>query len=161
MLPWKIVKQIIDECAELEFTLYYLAGEANSLYRVKSEEGKLFFSDVLKYARSKNILEVSCLTHGQHFNEESIEEIVKASPNWLNFSIDGLSSEYNKIIPKNKKNDKNYNAFEKVCENIKLFNKIKKKYRTKRPQLRTNAVSLQSIRSKNMLIICMKLELIG
>ena len=27
-----------------------------------------------------------------------------------------------------------------MCENIKLFNKIKKKYRTKRPQLRTNAV---------------------
>ena len=142
--------------------LYYLAGRRSSLYRVKSEEGKtIFFSDVLKYA-SKNILEV-CLTHGQHFNEESIEEIVKASPNWLNFSIDGLSSEYNKIrTPKNKKNDKNYNAFEKVCENIKLFNKIKKKYRTKRPQLRTNAVfpSIYKIQ-KNMLIICMKLELIG
>ena len=143
MLPWKVVKQVIDESAKIGvFSILFSWRGESSLYRVKSEDGKtILFSDVLKYARSKNIIEVSCLTHGQNFDEESIEEIVKARPNWLNFSIDGLSSEYNKIrTPKNKQKDKNYNAFEKVCENIKLFNKIKKKYNTKRPQLRTNAV---------------------
>ena len=143
MLPWKIVKKVIDECSKIGVysILFSWRGES-TLYRVKDESGKtITFTDVLEYAKNKNILEITCLTHGQHINEDSAEKIVKAQPNWINFSIDGLEKEYNKIrTPRNKKKDKTYNAFLKVSENIKLLNKIKKKYNTNRPQIRTNTI---------------------
>ena len=117
MLPWKIVKKVIDECSKIGVysILFSWRGES-TLYRVKDESGKtITFTDVLEYAKNKNILEITCLTHGQHINEDSAEKIVKAQPNWINFSIDGLEKEYNKIrTPRNKKKDKTYNAFLKV-----------------------------------------------
>ena len=43
MLPWKIVKQIIDECRTRVYSILFSWRGESSLYRVKSEEGKLFF----------------------------------------------------------------------------------------------------------------------
>lgn len=143
MLPWPIVKNAIDECSDIGVysILFSWRGES-SLYRYKNEDGSVItFTDVLSYAVSKGILEVTCLTHGQNFSDELCENLVKAQPNWINFSIDGLAKNYNKIrTPKNKKNDKSYDAFEKVINTIKKINFYKKKYNLNRPQLRTNAI---------------------
>lgn len=112
------------------------------MYRVKDQKGDVkTFVDVLNYARKKNILEVTCLTHGQLIDKEMAKKIVKAEPNWINFSIDGLQKEYNKIrTPRNKKNDLNYNAFEVVVNNIKQLVSIRNKLGKKRPQIRTNCI---------------------
>mgnify|MGYP003312026610 CR=1 FL=1 len=47
-------------------------GEA-TLYRVRDESGNIkTFGDAIKYASSKNFLELTSLTHGQNLSDESI-----------------------------------------------------------------------------------------
>lgn len=143
MLPWPIVKKIIDECAEIGVysILFSWRGES-TLYRYKNDDGSVIdFCDVLKYAVQRGILEVTSLTHGQSFSDKFCEKIVNAQPNWISFSIDGLEEDYNKIrTPKNKKNDQTFNAFEQVMQSIKKINKYKKKKNLTRPQIRTNSI---------------------
>jgi MoaA/NifB/PqqE/SkfB family radical SAM enzyme len=143
MLPWKVVKKIIDESYEIGVKSISFSWRGEStLYKVRDENDKIItFTDVLKYARDKNILEVTCLTHGQLIDNEMAQKIVDAEPNWINFSIDGLEKEYNKIrTPKNKKDDNKYNAFKVVCENIKNLVKIRDQKKKTRPQIRTNCI---------------------
>ena len=143
MLPWPIVKNIIDECSEIGvYSLLFSWRGESSLYRYKNKDGSLItFTDVLNYAVKKGILEVTSLTHGQDFSDEFCDSLVKAQPNWISFSIDGLNDDYNKIrTPRNKKGDKSYNPFERVMNTIKKINFYKKKYNFKRPQIRTNAI---------------------
>lgn len=143
MLPWPVVKNIIDECKEIGVysILFSWRGES-SLYRYKNENGTIVdFCDVIKYATNLGILEVTSLTHGQNFSDNFCEKLVLAQPNWISFSIDGLKKEYNKIrTPKNKKNDISYDAFDKVIETIRKINFYKKKNKSLRPQIRTNSI---------------------
>ena len=142
MLPWPIVKKIIDECAELEVPsmLFSWRGES-TLYRQKDENGNMIrFPDVLAYARKKGILEIASLTHGQLLHGQLAEDLVKAQPNWINFSIDGAYETYNAIrTPPNKRNT-DYDAFKQVIQNIKNIVKIRNKLGLKRPQIRTNSI---------------------
>ncbi len=143
MLPWKIVKNVIDECAALGVysILFSWRGES-TLYRVRDENGEVkTFGDVIKYANSKNILETSSLTHGQLIDEKLAKILVESNLSWINYSIDGLEKEYNKIrTPRNKKNDPNFNAFSVVTQSIKTLTKVKKELKSKTPQLRTNSI---------------------
>ena len=143
MLPWHIVKNIIDECSEIGVysILFSWRGES-TLYRVRDENNRIItFGDVIEYANKKNILETSSLTHGQLIDEKLAETLVKSKLSWINYSIDGLEKEYNKIrTPRNKKNDTTFNAFEVVIESIKTLVETKKKFNSKTPQIRTNSV---------------------
>ena len=66
-------------------------------------EGKLYtFPDVLKYARKKGILEITCLTHGQAIDDKLAEEIVDAERvrphksfgyNWKTRSVEEIVDE--------------------------------------------------------------------
>ena len=99
IMPWKTVKRIIDEASKenIPSMLFSWRGES-TLYRDYDEKGNLVtFPDVLKYARRKGILEITCLTHGQLIKPEMARSIVEAEPTWINFSIDGLKENYNKI----------------------------------------------------------------
>ena len=143
MLPWKIVKSVIDECAEMGVysMLFSWRGES-TLYRVRDENNEIkTFADVIKYANKKKILETTCLTHGQLIDEDLAKVLVESKLSWINYSIDGLENEYNKIrTPRNKKNDKSYNAFEVVSNSIKTLTRVKKQYNSKTPQIRTNSI---------------------
>ncbi len=142
VLPWKIVKKIIDECAELKVPsmLFSWRGES-TLYRSQDESGnKVTFYDILSYARKKGILEVTSLTNGQCLDDDMIRGIVDADPSWISFSIDGLESNYNKIRTPVSKKESNYNAFQKVVESIKKIIKIRNEAKKKRPQIRTNTI---------------------
>ena len=142
IMPWKIVKKIIDEVAKekIPSLLFSWRGES-TLYRDYDENGKLItFPDVLKYARDKGVLEITCLTHGQLINAEMAKKIVEAEPTWINFSIDGLEKNYNKIRTPANKLDKNHNAFDVVVEAIKQLNYYKKKLNKTRPVIRTNTI---------------------
>ena len=142
MLPWKIVKSVIDECAEMGVysMLFSWRGES-TLYRVRDENNEIkTFADVIKYA-NKKILETTCLTYGQLIDEDLAKVLVESKLSWINYSIDGLENEYNKIrTPRNKKNDKSYNAFEVVSNSIKTLTRVKKQYNSKTPQIRTNSI---------------------
>ena len=142
MMPWKTVKKIIDEAAEIGVCslMFSWRGES-TLWKDKDEnENKIDFGDVLAYARKKKILEITSLTHGQLIDEQMAEKIVKAEPSWISFSIDGLHEVYNGIrTPPNKINS-DYDAFETVTNNIKRIVNLKKKLGKKRPQIRTNTI---------------------
>ena len=126
MIPWKIVKNTIDEAAEIGvYCISFSWRGESTLYRSYDENNNVVeFPDVLAYAKKKGILEVNSLTHGQLIDEEMAEKIVLAQPSWISFSIDGLHDEYNKIrTPANKLNT-DYNAFERVVHSINLLNKV-------------------------------------
>lgn len=141
-LPWSIVKNIIDECAELGVPsmLFSWRGES-TLYRSRDENGNIVtFSDVLIYARKKGILEITSLTNGQMVDEEMAKKIVEADPSWINISIDGLEKNYNKIRMPRHKEDTSYNAFQKVTQTIKKLVEFRDACGKKRPQIRTNTI---------------------
>ena len=141
MMPWKIVKSIIDEAAELGvYCICFSWRGESTMYRVY-DEGKLYtFPDALNYAKKKGILDINSLTHGQLIDEEIAEKIVLAQPSWISFSLDGLHEDYNKIRTPEDKRNTEYNAFERVIKSIKLINEFKKKHNSTKPQIRTNTI---------------------
>ena len=143
MMPWSQYTKIIDDAKSSGVYSICISWRGEStLYRVKDENGNVkTFGDAIKYACSKNFLEVTSLTHGQSLTDQLMDDIIDAQPNWISFSVDGLEEEYNKIrTPRNKKNDKEYNAFEVVTKNIqKLANKRDEK-KLKLPRLRSNSI---------------------
>ncbi|TNC94021.1 MAG: radical SAM protein [Stygiobacter sp.] len=141
MLPWPIVKRIIDEAAELNVPsiLFSWRGES-TLYRWRDGATVITFPDVLKYARQKGILEITSLTHGQLIDEEMAKAIVDAEPSWISFSFDGLFEQYNRIrTPPNVKRD-DYDAFRTVVDNIKRLVALRDAAGKKRPQIRSNTI---------------------
>ena len=88
MIPWKIVKNIIDEAVEIGvYCISFSWRGESTMYRSKDDSsGKIMtFPDVLKYAKDAGILEVNSLTHGQLIDEKMAEEIVLAEPSWISF----------------------------------------------------------------------------
>ena len=143
MMPWTQFTKIIDDAKQSGVYSINISWRGEStLYRVKDDNGNTkTFADAIKYACSKNFLEVTCLTHGQNLTDEIIDAITDAKPNWISFSIDGLEDEYNKIrTPRNKKKDTSYNAFEVLCENVKKL--VNKRYEKGEnlPRLRSNCI---------------------
>lgn len=142
MMPWKMVKKIINEASELGVysILFSWRGEP-TLYRDKDENGNIIdFPTVLKYAREKGILEITAVTHGQEINKEMAEKIVDAEPSWISFSLDGIRENYNKIRTPTKWKGKKYDAFKIVCENIKNLANIRDERGKTRPAIRSNSI---------------------
>ncbi len=142
MMPWPVVKAIIDEAAELEVPslLFSWRGES-SLYKSRYK-GKVYrMTDAFKYARDKGILERTVLTNGQLIDEKMAHELVDAEPSWINISIDGLEEVYNIVrTPKAKENDPAFNAFQLVVKNIERLVEIRNKAGKTKPQIRTNTI---------------------
>lgn len=141
LMPWEMVVRIIDECAEIGVpsVLFSWRGES-TMYRVKGPDGKpRDFADALAYAREKGILEVTSLTNGRVMSPELINKIVRAQPNWISFSIDGLSEAYGKVR-KAVKTDKGCEPFELVTSNIKKIVQLRDKLGFSKPQIRTNTI---------------------
>jgi MoaA/NifB/PqqE/SkfB family radical SAM enzyme len=142
MLPWIIVKNIIDECAELGVPsmLFSWRGES-SLYRSKDKDGNIkTFPDVLSYAKKRGILEITSLTNGHFVGKKMASEIIKAEPSWISFSVDGMEENYNKIRTPGNKVGTNYNAFQMVVNNIKNIVQERNRLGKKRPQIRSNTI---------------------
>lgn len=142
MLPWPIVRAVIDEAAELGVPsmLFSWRGES-SMYRSYDENRKpVRFPDVLAYARRRGILEVTSLTHGQLIDDRMAADIVAAEPSWISFSIDGLAEAYNKIRTPSNKKGTDYDAFEIVTGNVRRLVAARQAAGKTRPQIRVNSV---------------------
>ncbi|MBD3267913.1 hypothetical protein GF373_14705 [bacterium] len=141
MLPWPIVKAVIDECAALKVPsmLFSWRGES-TMYRSVHEGKQYRFPDVLKYAREKGILEITSLTHGQLMDKDMAQGIIEAEPNWISFSVDGLEPAYNKIRTPKARQNTNYNAFKKITENIQYLVALRNEQGKTRPQIRVNTI---------------------
>ncbi len=141
MMPWETVTGIIDECARIgvESILLSWRGES-TMYRVKDADGEpRDFADALAYARNKGILEVTCLTNGRMFTPELLEKTVRAQPNWLSFSIDGLDEDYAKIREP-VKTDAGQDPFKLVVDNIQKIVELRDRLAQTRSQIRTNTI---------------------
>lgn len=141
VLPWDMVVNIIDECVELGVysMLFSWRGES-AMYRSKGSDGNVYdYADVLSYARKKEILEVTSLTNGRSLNDELIEKIVKAQPNWISFSIDGMFEDYGKIR-KVLKREEGKDPFQVVIGNMKKMIEVRNELGLSRPQIRTNTI---------------------
>lgn len=142
MLPWKIVKNIIDECSELGVysMLFSWRGEP-TLYKDKDDDGnEINIADVFRYARKKGILEITAITHGQNIDKKLADQIIDAEPSWISFSFDGIKEKYNAIRTPTKYKGKDYDAFSVVSKNITYMAERKKKLKKSRPQLRSNTI---------------------
>ena len=141
VLPWDTVVSVIDECVEIGVysILFSWRGES-TLYRSKGSDGKLHdFADVLDYARTRGILEVTSLTNGRNLSDKLIEKIVLAQPNWISFSVDGMDDGYGKIR-KSLKAEEAEDPFQVVVSNIKKMVEIRDTLGFTRPQIRTNTI---------------------
>ena len=102
-----LFKKVVDECAE------------NGIYSMKlSFRGEPFmnkrFPDMIRYAKSKNIMEVSTLTNATLLNAELAKNVIDSGLDQLIISMDGLTKEtYEKIRVKS-----NYDV---VMENVHRF----------------------------------------
>ena len=91
-MSFDLFKKIIDECTHYK-----------SHYSIRlSWRGEPFLNpqifDMVRYAKSKGIKEVSTLTHGGFLNPEKFEELMDAGIDWITFSTDGVGKEYEKIL---------------------------------------------------------------
>jgi len=142
MLPWPVVRNVIDEAAALSIPsiLFSWRGES-TMYRQRDEDGNVItFTDVLSYARERGILEITSLTHGQLIDEAMAERIVDAEPSWISFSVDGLTGAYNKIRTPRNRIGSDYDAFEVVTSNIKRLVSARNAKGKSRPQIRVNTI---------------------
>ena len=140
VLPWPIVRDIIDECAELGVPsmLFSWRGES-TLYRSTYQGKEYRFGDVLAYARQKGILEITSLTNGFPIDEEMARAIVAAEPSWISFSLDGLGEVYNRIRFSNNRSGV-ADPFATVLGNIRRLIELRDAAGKTRPQLRTNTI---------------------
>jgi MoaA/NifB/PqqE/SkfB family radical SAM enzyme len=140
MLPWDIVKSVIDECAELKVPSMLFSWRGESLmYRSKDAEKTIDFGDVLLYARKKGILEITSLTNGHMLDRKMAEKIIRAEPNWISFSVDGLEQAYNQIRTP-KRSQEGFNGFTHVIQNIKNLARLRNEAGKTKPQIRVNTV---------------------
>ena len=124
-MDFDLFKKIIDECAR-----YNLFSIRLSL-RGEAFLNKNIF-DMIQYAKSKGIKEVSTLTHGGFLDAEKFEQLIDLNLDWLTISFDGVGETYNKIrFPL---------TFEDSVNKIKEFQKIKKRRNVVKPVIKVQTV---------------------
>ncbi|MGY5142915.1 MAG: radical SAM/SPASM domain-containing protein [Candidatus Nitrosopumilus sp. bin_32a] len=126
LMDYELFKKIIDECTKYE-----------SHYSIRlSWRGEPFLHpkiiDMIRYAKSKGIKEVSTLTHGGFLDPEKFEELLKIGLDWLTISFDGVDETYEQIRFPLK--------YEESLEKIKKYHEIKKKYKSVKPIIKVQGV---------------------
>jgi len=125
LMDFELFKKIIDEC--IKYNLYSI--------RI-SLRGEPFVHqnvyDMIKYAKSKGIKEVSSLTHGGRIDEEKFEQLIDLGLDWLTISFDGIGETYEKIRYPLK--------FSDMVKKIKNFQEIKKRRKVVKPVIKVQTV---------------------
>lgn len=141
-LPWRIVRAVIDECADLGVPAMHFNWRGEStLYRDRDESGAVVrFPDVLAYARRRGILGVMAFTNGQLIDRAMAEAIVAAEPNFICVSIDGLGPTHNKIRRPRKEAPGSADPFARAVAAVEHLREARARRGTRRPQIRVNAI---------------------
>lgn len=122
--------KLVDEAAELGVKEIAFVGGGEPLMRKVTVE---LFKKIKKYGMIGDLV-----TNGTLFTKETIELLVKMGWDRIKFSIDGPDPEVHDYLRQTK------GAFNSAIKNIKIFAKMKKKYKTDKPVL-----ILQSVISKD------------
>lgn len=145
LMDYELARKVINECAEFGVTSLKFSGRGEALLHPK-------FVELVKYAKSKGLLDVMFNTNGLLLNEEKAKAIIDAGVDLVIISIDGATKEaYEKIriggnfdilvsnieyLIKHRK-DNNFSKpiirlqFVKMKENIHEFEKFQKMWKGK------------------------------
>ena len=123
IMDFEMYKRIIDEIILLDVPSIKLNWRGEPLLNSK-------IGEFIKYAKSAGILEISINTNATQLDNKMSELLIVSGLDNIIYSFDGGTKKtYEKMRPGRFK----YNKFEDVYENIKNFNKLKKKMNAKFP----------------------------
>lgn len=86
----------------------------------------------IKYAKEKDIKEVSFLSNASRFTDDYIRQLIAAGVDWITISIDGIGEQYNGIRRPLK--------FEDTYAKIKRFHEIKKELGVHKPVIKIQGI---------------------
>jgi len=120
-----LFKKIVDECGK------------NGVFSIRiSFRGEPFIHpdafEMIEYAKTHGIKEVSTLTHGGELNEEKFEKLIDLGLDWLTISFDGIGETYDKIRAPL--------TFEDAVNKIKNYQQIKKQKNVSKPVIKVQTV---------------------
>lgn len=124
-MDFGLFKKIIDECVRY------------GSYSIRlSLRGEPFIHkdilDMIRYAKSKGIKEISTLTNNLALTPEIFKEAMKAGLDWLTISFDGLGKTYEDIRKPAK--------FDESYDKIKAYKCIKREARSLKPVIKVQTV---------------------
>ena len=123
-MSFDLFKRIIDEISgKTPSVRLSLRGEATVHPK---------FIECIKYAKDKNIQEVSSLTNGGKLKGEFMERVLKAGIDWITISVDGVGETYEKIRKPIK--------FDQILQNIKEIHNFKIKNSLNRPVIKIQGI---------------------
>lgn len=129
IMDLKLYKKIIDEGSKHNLNSIKLSWRGEPLLNKNIVE-------MIKYAKEKNILEVSFNTNGLLLTEELSNQLIDSKLDMILFSVDGATKEsYEKI-----RLGGDYN---KMVHNIMQFLEIKRKKKAKLPYTRIQFVKME------------------
>jgi radical SAM protein with 4Fe4S-binding SPASM domain len=113
LMSFEMYRKIVDECAKYKlYTLKFSMRGEPTLHPQLPE--------MVAYAKKKGIKEVWINTHGGNITEPLARDLLKAQPDWITVSFDGLGKMYESIrIPL---------KYEESLEKLKLLRKYRDKY---------------------------------
>lgn len=124
LMDFDLFKKIIDEIAtKVPALRLSLRGEP-TLHRR--------FVEMIRYAKSRGIGEVSFLTNGSKMTPKFFEQVLKAGADWITISFDGLGDTYESIRKPLK--------FEKMLKRIRDIKRIKDQHHSHRPVIKVQSV---------------------
>ena len=123
-MDFNLIKRIIDE----------IAGKVYALRISLRGEPTLHpnYIEIIKYAKSKNIKEVSSLTNGSKIKGKYLRDVVDAGIDWLTISIDGMSDNYDKI--------RKPLTFKNILKQLKELKDYKKEIGSSKPVVKVQGV---------------------
>ena len=134
----KLFYNIIDEISEMNVPSIKLNWRGEPLLHPK-------ISEFIRYAKNKSILDVSINTNATTLTQKKSEELILSGLDQIIYSFDGgTKSTYEKMRPGRFKSNK----FEKVYENIKLFNELRKKLNFRFPITKIQMVMTKDTRDE-------------
>jgi MoaA/NifB/PqqE/SkfB family radical SAM enzyme len=124
LMEFELFKKIVDE----------ISGHVPALRLSLRGESMLHprFVDCVRYAKAKEIPEISFLTNASQLTADLFEELLAAGADWITISIDGLDEKYEEIRKPLK--------FEKTLQRIKDIHRIKKLHRALRPVIKIQSI---------------------
>lgn len=125
VMTMNLFRKIVDECAERGAFSIRLSWRGEPTLNPH-------FVEMARYAKARDIKEVSSLTNALKLTPAMFEELVDIGMDWLTISFDGMGETYNRIRKPAK--------FNEAVAKIREFHKIKKRKGSAKPVVKIQGV---------------------
>ena len=129
MMKFETFKKIIDEGADKGLKAINLNNFGESFYNKN-------IIKMIKYAKSKGVIDIMLHTNGTVMDEDLAKKIVNSGLDRIIFSLDSITKEIYEKIRVNAK-------FEDTVKNVKTFYKIREKLNSYKPVIRVSMVRMK------------------